>query len=366
VQPREYTSKGNNMSIQRRVFIQKLTWSAAIGAAAPIARSCATPSEPVSFKDSSRPTSRVLFRQAFDDLLLFLLAICLVVGVGVIAHPQGIKRDLVNREDCWRFETMPPTEDALLAWSRTQLDLRNFRVQRGEANHEIVLRYERTRTKGPAHPNWDLLGYRMAYLVSAPSLEMPPGILTPLTFWLVVLLAFVAGGAVALFRLSRGRRAGVPLILPTDRPQQGWLCWLLLALVILVALARANEWLLRILHLEQNVQGSILHFLRLSSGWSMLIAVSFVVFVGPVVEELVFRGCLFGRFQAYGYWVSGAIISALLFSVLHGILFLLPFYFGVGIILAWLCHRTRSLWPSMALHCLNNGVALIAVFSANS
>ena len=50
----------------------------------------AQPSEPVSFKDSSRPTSRVLFRQAFDDLLLFLLAICLVVGVGVIAYPQEL------------------------------------------------------------------------------------------------------------------------------------------------------------------------------------------------------------------------------------------------------------------------------------
>ena len=98
----------------------------------------------------------------------------------------------------------------------------------------------------------------------------------------------------------------------------------------------------------------------------MLIAVSFVVLVGPVVEELLFRGCVFGRFQAYEYWVSGAIISAVLFSILHGVLSLVPIYFGTGIILAWLCHRTHSLWPSMALHCLNNGVALIAVFSANS
>ena len=354
------------MSMQRRDFIQKLTWGAAIGAAGPIARSSASSSEPVSFEDSSRPMRRVLFRQAFDDSLLFLLAIFLVVGVGVIAHLHGIKQDFVNREDCWRFEAMPPTEDALLAWSRTQLDLRNLRVQRGEANHEIVLRYERTRTKGPAHPDWDFLGYRMAYLVSAPSLEKSPGILPSLTFWLVAILANVAGGGVALFRLGRGRRAGVPLILPTDQPQQGWLRWLLLALVILMALAKANEWLLRILHVEQNAQGSMLQLLRLTSGWSMLIAVSFVVFVAPAVEELLCRGCVFGRFQAYGYWVTGAIISALLFSVLHGVLSLLPFYFGVGITLAWLCHRTRSLWPSMALHCLNNGVALIAVFSAKS
>jgi membrane protease YdiL (CAAX protease family) len=81
---------------------------------------------------------------------------------------------------------------------------------------------------------------------------------------------------------------------------------------------------------------------------------------------LLFRGCVFGRFEAYRYGVSGAIVSALMFAVVHGVPALLPFYFGVGIILAWLCHRTRSLWPSMALHCLNNGIAVIAVFSATT
>jgi membrane protease YdiL (CAAX protease family) len=52
---------------------------------------------------------------------------------------------------------------------------------------------------------------------------------------------------------------------------------------------------------------------------------------------LLFRGCVFGRFEAYRYGVSGAIVSALMFAVVHGVPALLPFYFGVGIILAWLC-----------------------------
>ncbi len=119
------------------------------------------------------------------------------------------------------------------------------------------------------------------------------------------------------------------------------------------------ELLLRILHLEQPAQNPMIQNLRLESGGGILMAAATVVLVGPVTEELLFRGCLFGRFQAYGYGITGAVISALLFSVAHGILALIPVYFGIGIILAWLCKQTRSLWPAMALHGLNNAVALI-------
>jgi CubicO group peptidase (beta-lactamase class C family) len=55
VHPRESISKENKMSIQRRDFIQKLTWGAAIGAAAPAARSFATPSESSAFLNLTNP-----------------------------------------------------------------------------------------------------------------------------------------------------------------------------------------------------------------------------------------------------------------------------------------------------------------------
>jgi membrane protease YdiL (CAAX protease family) len=318
------------------------------------------PSTPAA--DSSRPTRRALFLRGLVDVLLFSLPMLVALVGFIILLARGSGRDLVSRKDRWRFETMPASEDALLAWSRSQGDLRNVRVQRFQGDHELLLRYERSRAKGPAHPDWDLLGYRMAYLVSAPSLQIPVG----MSLWLGLIAAYLAGGGLAVFRIRRGLRAGVPLISPADRPQRGWLRWVLLACVMVVALDGAETWLLRILHLEQEMQRSVSEVLRLTTGSTLLIAVAALVLVAPIVEELLFRGCVFGRFEAYRYGVSGAIVSALMFAVVHGVLALLPFYFGVGIILAWLCHRTHSLWPSMALHCLNNGIAVIAVFSATT
>ncbi len=311
-----------------------------------------------------RPPRRVLFLHCLIDVLLFMLPMLLLAVAGIAIHIYSSGRELVDREDRWRVEAMPPNEDALLAWSKSQVDLRNFRVERVQGGHEIVLRYGRVRAKGPAQPDWYHLGYRRAYLVSAPSLEITIGTSPPL--WLGLAVAFSAGGAVAVFRIRRGRRAGVPLILPTDRPQQGWLRWLLLALLMLAVLQVAHQLLLRILHVEQPAQDPMIQNLRLASGWGILMAAATVVLVGPVAEELLFRGCVFGRFQAYGYGITGAVISALLFSVAHGILALIPVYFGIGIILAWLCQRTRSLWPAMALHGLNNAVALIGVLWAKT
>jgi membrane protease YdiL (CAAX protease family) len=43
-------------------------------------------------------------------------------------------------------------------------------------------------------------------------------------------------------------------------------------------------------------------------------------------------------------------LSAIAFSLAHGVPFLMPKYFVNGLMLAWLCHRTRSLWPPFALH----------------
>jgi membrane protease YdiL (CAAX protease family) len=86
------------------------------------------------------------------------------------------------------------------------------------------------------------------------------------------------------------------------------------------------------------------------SGWASLMAWCSVAVVGPAFEEVLFRGCLFGRFRVHGYVASGAVLSGLAFSVAHGTPMLMPKYFCNGLILAWVCHRTGSLWPPFAVH----------------
>ncbi|MBV9611551.1 MAG: CPBP family intramembrane metalloprotease [Acidobacteriaceae bacterium] len=80
---------------------------------------------------------------------------------------------------------------------------------------------------------------------------------------------------------------------------------------------------------------------------------------GPLQEEILFRGCLLGRFRKQGYVASGMVWSALAFAVAHGVPSLLPAYFLHGLILGWLCHRTASLWPPFVVHAGWNVTALL-------
>jgi hypothetical protein len=85
-----------------------------------------------------------------------------------------------------------------------------------------------------------------------------------------------------------------------------------------------------------------------------------VALVAPVVEELTYRGLGFAAVRdAFGVGTAIA-LTALAFGLAHGLFVGLPVLTAFGAILAWLRLRTSSLYPSIALHALFNGVALIA------
>jgi membrane protease YdiL (CAAX protease family) len=80
----------------------------------------------------------------------------------------------------------------------------------------------------------------------------------------------------------------------------------------------------------------------------------------PITEEIFFRGFVFGGLVARWGAVGAIVASALVFSAFHlapGVL--LP-VFVTGLLLAWLYHRTGSLWPCMAAHAGQNAIALAA------
>jgi membrane protease YdiL (CAAX protease family) len=95
--------------------------------------------------------------------------------------------------------------------------------------------------------------------------------------------------------------------------------------------------------------------------WLLLVA---VVVMGPLAEEILFRGLLFGalrkRFSAY--WT--VIITAALFAFVHlQLAFFLPL-FAFGLLLGWLRQRSGNLALPCLLHCINNcGALLIVLFS---
>ena len=81
----------------------------------------------------------------------------------------------------------------------------------------------------------------------------------------------------------------------------------------------------------------------------------------PLAEEVFFRGFVFAGLIPYLRAPRAMVASALIFSIFHlsqgspGVL--IPIFF-TGLLLAWLYHRTGSLWASIVAHGSQNAVAL--------
>ena len=83
------------------------------------------------------------------------------------------------------------------------------------------------------------------------------------------------------------------------------------------------------------------------------------VVLAPVVEELVFRGLLFGWLRERWGPVAGAVISSLAFAGIHASLTALVALFLVALLLCAIYERTRSLYPCMLYHAMLNGQTLL-------
>jgi membrane protease YdiL (CAAX protease family) len=86
-----------------------------------------------------------------------------------------------------------------------------------------------------------------------------------------------------------------------------------------------------------------------------------VALLVPIVEEILFRGLLFGAFEKH-WGVNGAILgTSVLFVIVHLQIVSSVSLFCIGLTLAWARSRSRSLGLPIALHALNNSMALLAL-----
>jgi membrane protease YdiL (CAAX protease family) len=93
---------------------------------------------------------------------------------------------------------------------------------------------------------------------------------------------------------------------------------------------------------------------------SAVLAVASMTIIAPIVEEIVFRGLLFGALASRLGILASALITALLFGAVHGDLLFFPAIAALGLVTALAYAATGNLWVAIILHALNN--ALGAVF----
>jgi hypothetical protein len=90
-----------------------------------------------------------------------------------------------------------------------------------------------------------------------------------------------------------------------------------------------------------------------------------VVFVGPFVEEMTYRGLGFTLIAPFGTWTA-ILATGVLFGAAHGLLVALPALVAFGIVVGWLRSRTESIYPTVLVHGAFNGIALVAALLVSS
>jgi len=84
-------------------------------------------------------------------------------------------------------------------------------------------------------------------------------------------------------------------------------------------------------------------------------------FLVPIYEEIIFRGVILDSCQRHVNFNVANIFQALLFSIVHLNLFLLPVFFLFGILTGILRKKSGGLLPCIVLHILNNVIAIIFI-----
>jgi hypothetical protein len=129
--------------------------------------------------------------------------------------------------------------------------------------------------------------------------------------------------------------------------------------VILVSLSLLGELaialIVAVFHLKTDWTDGLLEDLLWAPGWAVFgIALDSIVWA-PLVEEVAFRGVLYATLRTKMSMAPAALLSAGTFALVHGYGMIgLASVFCSGIIWAVAYERTRSLWPAVLAHGVNN------------
>jgi membrane protease YdiL (CAAX protease family) len=98
-----------------------------------------------------------------------------------------------------------------------------------------------------------------------------------------------------------------------------------------------------------------------------VIAGLLIVVVAPISEEIFFRGFLFSGLRRAMWGAIAAVVASGIWGLFH---YTGPGTWGVvlqitvfGLWLSWLYSRTGSIYPTMAVHALNNAIAFAVLIS---
>jgi len=114
--------------------------------------------------------------------------------------------------------------------------------------------------------------------------------------------------------------------------------------------------------LSRFTEGNVPDDLAFDSAVWVVLGLSVLV-AAPICEELFFRGFLFRAVEQHWGVMAGIVVSGFIFGSIHLEPSVIAPFWAVGMLLAWVYHRSGSLWTTIAAHAIFNGIGFIALLA---
>ncbi len=148
-----------------------------------------------------------------------------------------------------------------------------------------------------------------------------------------------------------GTTPAVPLDLSLSMPR-GAVRYVFFGIAVTGAMAFFNAQIVGIFHYSE-FSNEVLWPSEVTANYQIPLMVLGTVAVPAFVEELLFRGVILSNLLPYGKGTA-VLGSAVLFGLMHQNAEQLLYATAAGAVLGWIFVQTRSLWPCVLMHFLNN------------
>ncbi len=186
----------------------------------------------------------------------------------------------------------------------------------------------------------DEVAYYEAIMAKAMEITLLSGLLTLGSVW-------------ALFRLRRRKLRGELWLYPVPGRILLWAAALSVCLYWLVSFALAllpESWMAGYSEASAGLEDT------------GALAIAATALVGPVTDEVIFRGLVYTRLQrALPGWLA-VVLSAAIFGVCHGELIWFTYAFLLGTVFAIVVRATGSILPGMLMHVAFNSCNEVLMF----
>lgn len=181
----------------------------------------------------------------------------------------------------------------------------------------------------------------------------------------LIMLGLMVGAVIWLPQLLPNGKPTGRAVLGTDRPVQ-WrdigvgVAGVVVAFIGSMVVLQLAQWLMTWIDVGETQN---LGLSMMNSGSELLLAFIVLVVASPLVEELIFRGYLYGwlRKRGIGAWLTALIVSAL-FALVHLQWNVALDVFVLSLVMCYAREKTGAVWASVIIHALKNLIAFYFVF----